>query len=803
MRKQIPEGIKIKLSKIKDAVENVPNTVPNEMRTTFNFKGRKSPAIAEKVIETVCDSNTVLYDPFMGSGSFVYAAMGTVNKIYATELDNYTFNTVHISMNKVDMLKLRESFDAVKDDVYAEIMGLYETSCCGCRNYISKVLFDPEEGMEGYFHPSDNREITDGKNIKLAEKCPVCRKKAKKFDDNDYQKLVSLEKVNTDRFPQNQYIVNSRINITSSTGADKYDRIFTQRNKIALLTLQDSINKLAPSYERDVLEQIFVASISLARVAMYGSSTDILYHVVGHGAQDMNVWLLFEGKYKNFCRFKAAYRDKQIGATDSDVIIANRDYAAFIQENPDLKVDVIYTDFPYTDQVPYLERNQLYRIWLEEFYDSNKYALTEDMLEQEIVLTNAESRPEKNDIQNYYQDIDNMFSHFYRVLNKDGLVFLTLKLGNKKYFKTYMEIVNLARKNGFEYAYLIGVAKKDPTLRKQSAFSNTFMNEMIVVFYKLPEEDRYWYIGNENYEFLLVKKVYSSLSRKKTKKEKDKNEDATLSGAVKLVCNDLRSKYLYLASEQDQLKIKSLLQKYFNVDAGRIQIDSNQLYLDIEDTEDLFTKLYDLMPIFIRRLLDSKGKFVLEDIYFELVNALCDGNPKTITQILEDEAHQRNIERLILNYCGKDGRYYVERKDIIKPNENAVDISTFSGTDFEILIRRMLIQEGYEHVVRMGGAGDLGVDIIAVKRQGDRVKRYLFQCKRWASNVGADPIQRLFAERERLGFDYAVCITTSGYTRDGSKAARDFDVETVDGNQLMQRLNACFPGEYYNGIQNL
>lgn len=803
MRKQIPESIKIKLSKIKDAIENVPNTVPNEMRTTFNFKGRKSLGIAEKVIETVCDSNTVLYDPFMGSGSFVYAAMGTVNKIYATELDNYTFNAVHISMNKVDMPRLRELFDAVKKDVYDEIMGLYETSCCGCRNYISKVLFDPEEGMEGYFHPSDNREITDGKNIKLAEKCPVCRKKTKKFDDNDYQKLVSLEKVNTDRFPRNQYIVNSRINITASTGADKYDRIFTQRNKIALLTLQDSINKLVPSYERDVLEQIFVASISLARVAMYGSSTDILYHVVGHGAQDMNVWLLFEGKYKNFCRFKAAYRDKQIGVTDSDVIITNRDYAAFIQENPDLKVDIIYTDFPYTDQVPYLERNQLYRIWLEKFYDSNKYALTEDMLEQEIVLTNAESRPEKNDIQNYYQDIDNMFSHFYRVLNKDGLVFFTMKLGNKKYFKTYMEIVNLARKNGFEYAYLIGVAKKDPTLRKQSAFSNTFMNEMIVVFYKLPEEDRYWYIGNENYEFLLVKKVYSSLSRKKTKKEKDKNEDATLSGAVKLVCNDLRSKYLYLASEQDQLKIKSLLQKYFNVDAGRIQIDSNQLYLDIEDTEDLFTKLYDLMPIFIRRLLDSKGKFVLEDIYFELVNALCDGNPKTITQILEDEAHQRDIERLILNYCGKDGRYYVERKDIIKPNENAVDISTFSGTDFEILIRRMLIQEGYEHVVRMGGAGDLGVDIIAVKRQRDRVKRYLFQCKRWASNVGADPIQRLFSERERRGFDYAVCITTSGYTRDGSKAARDFDVETVDGNQLMQRLNACFPGEYYNGIQNL
>lgn len=792
MKKQIPDSVKERLNRIKTAIEDVPNTVPNEMRTTFNFKGRKSPEIAERVIEDVCDSEDIIFDPFMGSGSFVYAAMGKVKRIYATELDNYTFNAVNALMSKVDMLKLGVLFDTVKDDVYKEIMTLYETSCCGCRNYISKVLFDPEEGKEGYFNPSPNREIVDGKNIKLVEKCPVCGGKAKRFEEEDYKKLISLEKINIDRFPKKQYIANSRINITPSTGADKYDRIFTQRNKIALLLLQDAINKLEPSKERDVLEQVLVASISLARIAMYGSSTDILYHVVGHGAQDMNVWLLFEDKYKSFCKFKSVYCDRQIGTTDSEVIIVNKDYASYIDENPNLKVDVIYTDFPYTDQVPYLERNQLYRVWLETFYDS-KYALTEEMLEQEIVQTNAETRTKKRDIENYYKDIDNMFSHFSKVLNKDGLVFLTMKLGKAKYFKTYIEIINLARKNGFEYAYQIGVEKKDPTMRKQSAFTNTFMNEMIVVFYKLSDENIYWYIGNENYEFLLVKKVYSYLIRTK--------EYVTLSSAVTLVCNDLKSKYSYIASEQDILRIKELLEQYFKVDAGCIQIDNNQLYLDIEDTTDLYTKLYDLMPIFIRQLLNSKGKFVLEDVYFELVNSLCDGNPKTIAQILDDESHQRDIENLISNYCQKDGQYYIEREDIRKPNEDAVDISTLSGTDFEILVQGLLKEDGYENVIKMGGAGDLGVDIIASKRQQGRLLHYIFQCKRWASNVGSDPIQRLYAEKMRRGLDYAICITTSGYTKDGKKVAIDLDVEIVDGNQLMKRLNRYFPGEYYNGIQ--
>ncbi|RHU99820.1 restriction endonuclease, partial [Clostridium sp. OM07-10AC] len=168
-----------------------------------------------------------------------------------------------------------------------------------------------------------------------------------------------------------------------------------------------------------------------------------------------------------------------------------------------------------------------------------------------------------------------------------------------------------------------------------------------------------------------------------------------------------------------------------------------------------------------------------------------------------DESHQRDIENLILNYCQKDGQHYIERQDIRKPNEDAVDISTLSGTDFEILVQGLLKEDGYENVIKMGGAGDLGVDIIASKRQQGRLLHYIFQCKRWASNVGSDPIQRLYAEKMRRGLDYAICVTTSGYTKDGKKVAIDLDVEIVDGNQLMKRLNRYFPGEYYNGIQEI
>ena len=144
MRKQIDESVKRRLGSIKYAIEGIPNTIPNQMRTTFNFKGRKSPDIAEKVIQTICDEDSVMYDPFMGAGSFVFAAMGNVDKIYATELDNYTFAAVSALMKKADMDKLADLFLRVQKKVYSKVMKLYETRCCGQKNYISKVLFDPD-----------------------------------------------------------------------------------------------------------------------------------------------------------------------------------------------------------------------------------------------------------------------------------------------------------------------------------------------------------------------------------------------------------------------------------------------------------------------------------------------------------------------------------------------------------------------------------------------------------------------------------------------------------------------------------
>lgn len=784
------------LNELVSALDGINNTVPYNMKRVFNFKGRKSPDIAQTAISILTKEDDIIYDPFAGSGSFIIASVKANRKIVATEIDNYTYSAVYTLLHDSNVEKLNSMFDTIKNTVKSEIMELYSTSCCGIKNYISKLFFDPEN--EEYFNPAPNRDIIDGENIRFISKCPICSKSRKKFEEDDRKQIDFINRLNTSNFPHCKYIENSRINITSSTGADYYDRIFTKRSQKALLILQEAILKLPASVERDVLEHSLVSALSLARISMYGSSTDILYHVVPYGAQESNVWELFESKYKSFIDFKCEYKDIL-----SENPQKNDRYEMYLSSYQDFckdqklteYFDLIYTDFPYTDQVPYLERNQLYRVWLNTFYDKGNFELTSKMLHEEIVQTNAPRRLDKQDIHDYYADLDKMFATFYKILKSNSLLIFTVKLGKSKYFSTLLEIINLARKNGFEYAMRFGIDKNDPTIRKQSAYKNTLSNEMIIAFEKLDDTNRYWYVGNRNYEFETTKIVYNYIQKSRS--------DINMSAAVNFVKQKLFKEQSYIATEGDIERIYSIIKENFLIepDSAVIRIDCNKLYLDIEDHTDLFTKIYEYVPVIIRTLLEEKGKFTLDDLYFEIANALCNGNPETINQFLESSTYSNDIKKLLENYCNTTDTVYTKKSYIKARSNKAIDISTLDGTSFEFVIKRLLEAQGFSDVINTGGSGDLGVDLLAKKYDENGYnKLYLFQCKRWASNVGSEPMQRLVAERARRNADVAICVTTSDFTKDGELISKDQDIGMWNGEFIIRELNFYFPNEYYNAV---
>lgn len=785
-----------------EAVSNVQNTVDTTIKRTFSFKGRKSAAIIEAVINSFTKEGDYVLDPFIGSGSTIIATQNINRRLLGIELDNYTYNVTKQLFENINFVEVNKMYDIVQKKIRTDIQYLYETSCCGEKNYITKTLFDPNSirgERDGYFNPEPHREIVDGKNVKLLYKCSICGTNAKEFDEVDWDKIQEVGQIDASSFPNDEYLENSRINITAVNGANFYDKIFTHRNKVALLKLQSAISSLPVSKEKDFLQHVLVSSLKLARTAMYGSSTDILYHVVLFKAQEMNVWELFQSQYNNFLKFKEKYAFTQTENFNKspDYSVVNDDYADYLTNSiPNQKFDLIFTDFPYTDQVPYLERNQLFRVWLKHFSDSPElYELNNKMLEKEIVVTNAVQRPGKNYDQ-FYSDLDKMFGIFNQHLEEYKPVILFMKLGKQKYFQVFASIINLARKNGFEYAARVGVEKNDPTLRKQSAFNNTLINEVLVGFIKLPEEERYLYIDNINYEQIIVDIVYKLI--------KETNNSVLLTEACSVIKDDLLSNYKINPDSEMYYKISKVIRENFRVtEKQEVYLSDKVLYLNQEenDKETLFSKIYNLIPIFIDRLFEKNdNKFVLEDLYVELVDSLTDGTTSVFQELLDNSKNIEMIINLLEQLCDRNDKYYIPLELTEVDTSKAIDLIKMDPYDFEDLCKKLLSKEGFTDIILKGGSGDLGVDIIAKKFNGNLEETWLIQCKRWANNVDATPIQRLDSERLRLKADKVECITTSDYTRDSRMIAKEQKVKITKGLNLLKRLNKHFPGVYYNSL---
>lgn len=791
MRKKIRT---IELSeRIELSLYNVKNIVPRFISETYTFKGRKCPAIIERIISVLTNENDLILDPFMGSGTTLIAAQNTTRRFLGIELDNYTYSINKVLFETIDRNKLNLTFKRVEQSVKAKIMSLYETECCGHKNFIKKVLFDPQDGKDGFFYPIPNREINNGRNIKLLNQCPICGAIDKQFDEKDWQRMENQLFLSADKFPTDTYIVNSRINITASTGAHKYDAIFTHRNKLALLMLQEEISKLNKGKEKEFLQQVLTSALALSRIAMYGSSTDILYHVINDRAQDMNVWELFESRYHKFCKFNDNYKCTLADdfSRDNKYTVINSDYYRYLNSNPQIIADAIITDFPYTDQVPYLERNQMFRVWLNHFSDNKEnFSLTEQMLNDEMVVTNADSRQNKT-LSNYYHDIDKMFKTFSEHLAPGAPVVIITKLGKMKYFNVFARIVDFARKNGFEYTFRIGVEKNDPTLRKQSAYKNTLIDEVVIGFEKLPEDKRYFYIDDINYEAKIVDDIYKEL-------KKTKDTPYTITAAVNKIRKELVQRGIHFNETLSQDIVKIINDNFYVDNNQEIQLDKKKLYLDQEDEDTLFKKLYELVPFYVSNLLNKKGRFVLEELYVELIDELSDGNNKTLFSLLNDDDNIKEIDALVADKTDTDGKYYVKKQLPKDFNADAIDIATMDPYDFEDLCKVLLEKENYVDVHRKGGSGDLGVDIVAKFFNGNSSETWLIQCKRWVSKVDATPIQRLVSERERLGANKVACYTTSDFSRDAQKIASLQNVELINGKDLIILLNKHFPGKYYN-----
>lgn len=114
------------------------------------------------------------------------------------------------------------------------------------------------------------------------------------------------------------------------------------------------------------------------------------------------------------------------------------------------------------------------------------------------------------------------------------------------------------------------------------------------------------------------------------------------------------------------------------------------------------------------------------------------------------------------------------------------DVDGMSGAEFEDYVGRLLERQGYR-IERIGGSGDLGVDLVATYRE----TRWAIQVKRSARPVSRRAVSDAVAGARHYDCDAAMVVTSSGFTPGAVELAGSTGCELVDREELTEWILAA------------
>lgn len=109
-------------------------------------------------------------------------------------------------------------------------------------------------------------------------------------------------------------------------------------------------------------------------------------------------------------------------------------------------------------------------------------------------------------------------------------------------------------------------------------------------------------------------------------------------------------------------------------------------------------------------------------------------------------------------------------------------LAAMSATGFEQACADLLARDGFRGARRVGGAGDLGVDVTA---RDDEDRLLILQCKQYQNTVGSGHVQK-FNGTARLhhGADIPIMVALNGFTQPAIEFARHHKLILVGRGEL-------------------
>lgn len=376
----------------------------NKKYMMHKYWGKKPGKELREIVLKYSNEQDLLLDPFAGYGGFSSEAVLANRNIISNDLNPMSnFINARLLSTDVDFDIIDSFMHTIKAETQTIRDYWYSFDKDGTQYEILTTL--RRKNGEVVKHKILGEEKRKSKEIVLSP-TEVSEFREK---ENDF--------VIKDWFPMNELIPNSRISAKKNmTVSDLFDT----RSLSSHARLFKVINSFPDCEEKNLLLFAFTSNLANASrlVPPIKSRGDMAQGAwmtgfyIGETYLENNVFHYFENRVAKIVAGKKEYLNQYYDLFQKgNYIISNQD--AKNLSIADKHVDLVFTDFPYGDAVPYFEQSIIWNSWLKFNVD----------YENEIVISDSKIR-NKGSI-DFNNGISKSISEIHRVLKDDGFFIFT------------------------------------------------------------------------------------------------------------------------------------------------------------------------------------------------------------------------------------------------------------------------------------------------------------------------------------------------------------------------------------------
>lgn len=467
------ESISEKAERILRLRERVSNLDPHHdtpVGKMHPYWARKPLNIVEEVISALSEPGDTVVDPFMGSGTTLFASRRLGRAGFGSDISNLSLYMVQALLDIAnypeqviaETKRIIERHREITLPLYSINGGaVIERMRYNVRGEYSNGLFNltPVEVV--------SKEWVNGK---------WTRRNAFTVNDAEFEELSSVRlkdwKEYTDQpidFSSINLKENSRIAIPSGATLAHY---FTVENQISINVLLSLIHS-SPLYKThaDALKFILSGSLPLLRLSDWKASSQWPYWRPKNNLTSRNPMMVLDRKFKQYLEY-VKFVNFQTDGTRSQldpICLSKIPAQKLTTMDVGRPADLVLTDPPYGDQVPYLEYSELWNSILGTTLSKNQWV-------DELVMTNrVQGRRSRA---SFYEELGKAFSANARLLEDGFLVWFY----QDQDLNSWAAIADSARDSGLHYCGCISVEKQRRSLKTVASPGRTLDGDLILIF---------------------------------------------------------------------------------------------------------------------------------------------------------------------------------------------------------------------------------------------------------------------------------------------------------------------------------